>query len=99
MQAAATSGCMNALAGAMYLVRKGVPFRLAHEQIGNAMRLCLERGCELQDLPLEQLRRISNQFDQDFFSSLTVEAVLGLHNLAGGTGPAAVHEALSVARW
>ena len=99
MHAAATSGSMNALAGAMYLVKKGVPFRLAHEQIGNAVRMCMERGCELQDLPLEQLRQISDQFDEDFFSSLTLEAVLGIHNLAGGTSPASVHEALSVARW
>jgi argininosuccinate lyase len=99
MHAAATSGCMNALAGAMYLVKKGVPFRLAHEQVGHAVRLCLERGCELQDLPLGELQTISQHFDEGFFSSLTLEGVLGCHNLAGGTGLAAVHEALSVARW
>src|SRR6202040_2128491 len=53
MQEAAQSGFMNAWAGATYLVRRGVPFRLAHEQIGKAVQMCLEKHCELQDLSLE----------------------------------------------
>ena len=52
MQQAAQSGFMNAWAAATYLVERGVPSRLAHEAVGNAVKLSIERGCELQDLPL-----------------------------------------------
>ena len=69
MQQAAQSGFMNAWAGATYLVRQGVPFRLAHEQIGKAVQICIERNCELADLPLEELRQLNPAFDQDFYSS------------------------------
>ena len=48
MQEAASGGFMNAQAAAAHLVRQGVPFRKAHEQIGKAVRLCVEQGCELQ---------------------------------------------------
>ena len=47
MQAAAQSGFMNAWAAATYLVQRGVPFRLAHEQIGKAVQACIEKKCEL----------------------------------------------------
>ena len=55
MLAAAQSGFMNAWAAATYLVQRGVPSRLAHERIGKAVQMCLERNCELQDLPLERI--------------------------------------------
>ena len=58
MQSAAQSGFMNAWAAATYLVERGVPSRLAHEAVGKAVKLCLERNCELQDLRLEDLREI-----------------------------------------
>src|SRR5438309_11516976 len=54
MQEAASTGHMNAFAAATYLTRKGVPFRIAHEQTGKAVRLALDNQCELQDLTLEQ---------------------------------------------
>ena len=56
MQQAAQSGFMNAWAAATYLVKRGVPSRLAHERIGKAVQMCLERECELQDLPLDELQ-------------------------------------------
>ena len=46
---------MNAMAAATYLVRRGVPFRRAHEHIGQAVQYCLEKGCELEDLSLERI--------------------------------------------
>src|SRR5277367_4515794 len=52
MQQAAQSGFMNAWAAATYLVQRGVPFRLAHEQIGRAVQICLEKQCELEDFSL-----------------------------------------------
>ena len=60
MQDAAQSGFMNAWAAATYLVQRGVPFRLAHEQIGKAVRICIEKHCELADLSLEELQAVES---------------------------------------
>jgi argininosuccinate lyase len=95
MQEAAQSGSLNAWAAATYLAERGVPFRLAHEKVGNAVRLCLEKGCELQELSLEELRQFSPEFDQDIYARLSVESVLALHDVHGGTAPARVKQAIS----
>ena len=98
VHAAASSGFMNAMAAAHYLVARGVPFRHAHEQIGGAVQWCLENRCELQDISLDDLRRFAPEADQDFYSHLTLDAVLGCHDVEGGTAPARVRQALSEAR-
>ena len=98
MQRAAQSGFMNAWAAATYLVKRGVPFRLAHEQIGKVVQVCLEKGCELSDLPLEELRAFDPAFNTDFYSCLTLESVLAIHNVPGGTAPDQVRRALSEAK-
>jgi argininosuccinate lyase len=98
MQRAAQSGFMNAWAAATYLVQRGVPSRLAHEQIGRAVQMCLEKQCELQDLPLEELHSVSNKFDQDFYACLKLESVLAIHDVPGGTAPARVKQAMAEAR-
>jgi argininosuccinate lyase len=98
MQQAAQTGFMNAWAGATYLVQRGVPFRLAHEIIGKAVQICIERNSELTDLPLEELRRLNPAFDQDFYSCLTLQAVLAIHDVPGGTAPARVRQAIADAR-
>jgi argininosuccinate lyase len=98
MQQAAQSGFMNAWAAATYLVRRGVPFRLAHEQIGKAVQMCLEKHCELQDLSLEELHSVNSQFDHDFYACLKLESVLALHDVQGGTAPARVRQAMVDAR-
>ena len=98
MEQAAQSGFMNAWAGATYLVNHGVPSRLAHERIGKAVQLALERGCELQDLPLEDLQKISPAFAEDFYDSLKLASVLAIHDVPGGTAPERVRKAIGVAR-
>ena len=95
MQAAAESGFMNAMAAATYLVKKGVPFRRAHEHIGKAVRLCVEKGCELQNLSLEEFRAIAPEFDADVYEHLTLKAVLECHDVPGGTAPSRVTSALA----
>ena len=95
---AAESGCMNAFAAATYLAQKGVPFRMAHEQIGKAVRLALDRGCELQDLSLDELRNIAPHFAHDFYDFVKLDNVLAIHNVLGGTAPARVHRAIAAAR-
>jgi argininosuccinate lyase len=98
MQNAAETGFMNAFAAATYLVNRGVPFRLAHECIGKAVQLSLEKGCELADLSLEELKKLNPAFDQDFYSCLSVEAVLAIHDVPGGTAPARVRQAIADAK-
>jgi len=98
MQQAAQSGFMNAWAAATYLVKRGVPSRLAHERIGKAVQICLERNCELQDLPLEDLQSLSPVFAEDFKESLTLPAVLAAHDVGGGTAPGRVRQAIGAAR-
>jgi argininosuccinate lyase len=94
MEHAAQSGFMNAWAAATYLVDRGVPSRLAHEAVGKAVKLCLERGCELQELSLADLKQINQAFDGDFSKCLTLDAVLSIHNVEGGTARASVKQAI-----
>jgi argininosuccinate lyase len=98
MLQAAQSGFMNAWAAATYLVKRGVPSRLAHERVGKAVQLCIERGCELQDLSIDELRVLSPAFDQDFYESLKLASVLAVHDVVGGTAPSRVRHAIQVAR-
>ncbi len=98
MKSAAQSGYLNAMAGATYLSNKGVPFRKAHEIIGNAVRMGLEQGKELNDLSLTDLLTLSEQFEGDFFETITLEATLDCHNTQGGTATAQVYEALLAAK-
>jgi argininosuccinate lyase len=98
MQQAAQSGFMNAWAAATYLVKRGVPSRLAHERVGKAVQMCLERGCELRDLTLEELRSLSPAFSEDFYEALSLPSVLAMHDVQGGTAPAQVRQAIGAAR-
>jgi argininosuccinate lyase len=94
MEAAARGGFLNALTAAHYLAARGVPFRRAHEAVGQAVQYCLENGKTLETLSLEELRRFSPEFREDFFAAVRLEAVLASHNLPGGTAPSRVDEAL-----
>ena len=98
MNQAAQSGFMNAWASATYLVNRGVPSRLAHEQIGKAVKLCLERNCELQDLRLDELQGLNPIFDEAFYDCLKPAAVLAIHDVVGGTAPARVRQGIAAAR-
>ena len=95
MSEAAESGCLNAMAAATYLVHKGVPFRTAHEKIGNAVRFAIVKGVELGDLTLDELRAFGPEFEQDFFAAITLTATIDCHNVIGGTARAHVHQALA----
>jgi len=98
MQQAAQSGFMNAWAAATYLVNHGIPSRLAHERIGKAVQVCVEKGCELQDLSLEELKALSPAFGADFYESLKLGSVLAIHDVPGGTAPVRVRQAISAVK-
>jgi argininosuccinate lyase len=97
MNTAAQSGYLNAMAAATYLVHKGVPFRAAHEKIGNAVRFAIDKGMELGDLPLEELRQFGEEFAEDFYDFVSLGATLDCHDVIGGTARSRVHEALATA--
>ncbi|HEY8997715.1 MAG TPA: argininosuccinate lyase, partial [Edaphobacter sp.] len=94
MKTAAEKGYLNAMAAATYLTYKGVPFRKAHEKIGNAVRLGLETGRELDQLTLEELRGFGDEFGPDFFDAITLQETLDCHDVIGGTARQQVRDAL-----
>jgi len=98
MERAATCGFMNAMAAAAYLVRLGVPFRRAHELVGKAVRSCVGKKCELEELSAADLALCGIEADQQFYEALTIANVLAIHDVEGGTAPDRVREALRVAK-
>ncbi len=98
MKVAADTGYLNAMAAATYLTHKGVPFRKAHEKIGNAVRFGLESGRELGELTLAELQEFGPEFGEDFFASVTLEATLDCHDVIGGTARHRVAEAVQAAK-
>ncbi|HEX6494085.1 MAG TPA: argininosuccinate lyase [Acidobacteriaceae bacterium] len=98
MEKAAQSGFLNAMAAATYLSHRGVPFRRAHHIIGQAVRLAIEKGCELDGLTLDELQQLSSTFAEDFYASITLDATVDCHDVIGGTARARVHEAVASAK-
>jgi argininosuccinate lyase len=97
-RAAAREGFATATDLADYLVKKGVPFRDAHEAVARAVREADAMGCDLADLPLPVLRRFAPQAEQDVFQVLTIEGSLAARNHPGGTAPEQVRGAIARAR-
>ncbi|TCS34024.1 argininosuccinate lyase [Paucimonas lemoignei] len=97
MRAAALQGYATATDLADYLVKKGLPFRDAHEAVAHAVRSCDDRGCDLADLALEDLRKFSSLIGEDVYAVLTLEGSVAARNHVGGTAPQQVREA--IARW
>ena len=89
---------MNATELADYLVRRGVAFRAAHEIVGRIVVRAIEKGVELGELSLEELRDFSTEIQDDVFVALTLEKTLASKSIAGGTAPQRVAAALKAAR-
>lgn len=98
MRLAAAEGFATATDLADYLVKKGMPFRDAHEVVALAVRHAVEQECDLADLTLPQLQKFSGQIEEDVYEVLTLEGSLASRNHRGGTAPAQVREALTRAR-
>jgi argininosuccinate lyase len=98
MRAAALQGYATATDLADYLVKKGVPFRDAHEAVAKAVRACEQRSCDLPDLSIAELREFSPLINDDIFSFLTLEGSVSARNHPGGTAPDQVVEAINRAR-
>jgi argininosuccinate lyase len=99
MREAASRGGINGLSVAARLVKDGLPFRRAHELVGSAVRLALAKGCELEDLTADELRQCGIELPvHELRAQVQLDAVLGLHDVDGGTAPARVAAALAAAR-
>jgi argininosuccinate lyase len=98
MAAAAREGHATATDFADYLVRKGMPFRDAHEAVAQAVRYAESRKCELAELKLPELQRFSAVITKDVYGALTLEGSLKSRNHLGGTAPARVKAAVAKAR-
>src|SRR5690349_20219934 len=96
--AAASTGYMNATELADYLVRKGMPFRQAHEVVGKIVMHAVEAGKEIQDLTIPELQTFSTQIDTDVYQALSLNQTLGSKSQIGGTARTRVTEALRWAR-
>jgi argininosuccinate lyase len=73
-----------------YLVRKGLPFRDAHEVVGSAVGLCVKRRIDLSELTLEELQDFHPSIENDVFEALTLEGSLKARDHIGGTAPGQV---------
>ncbi len=98
MRSAALQGYATATDLADYLVKKGLPFRDAHEAVALAVRFAEQRGCDLSDLKLEELKQFSTLIADDIYTVLTLEGSLASRNHFGGTAPQQVEAAIARAR-
>ena len=98
MAQAARRGFATATDLADYLVRKGVPFRLAHEVVGKAVRLGVETGRDLAEMTLTELQQFSPLIEFDVFELLSLEGSVAARDILGGTAPNRVREAAVLAR-
>lgn len=97
MYRAAQMGFPTATDLADYLVRHGVPFRTAHDIVGQTVRAASERGCGLEELPLDVLKSFSDVIENDVYEVLKLEGSVNARDHLGGTAPNQVRR--QVARW
>ncbi|MCK4703967.1 MAG: argininosuccinate lyase, partial [Gammaproteobacteria bacterium] len=98
MYAAAKQGFSTATDLADYLVRKGLAFRDAHEVVGSAVAIALEKELDLSELSLQELQSFSTMVGEDVFDVLTLEGSVASRNHIGGTAPEQVRKAVNEAR-
>ena len=98
MRVAAARGFSTATDVADYCVRKGLPFRQAHEVVGKTVRYCVETGKDIPELSLEEFRRFSPLIETDIYDFVTLEASVNARRATGGTARAAVEREIARAR-
>ena len=98
MRQAALEGFATATDLADYLVKKGMPFRDAHEVVALAVKHGVQQGCDLADLPLIELQKFSSMISDDVYQVLTLEGSLASRNHVGGTAPTQVKQSIVRAR-
>jgi argininosuccinate lyase len=95
LRASASNPALLATEAADYLVRKGVPFRQAHDIIGKVLREAEKQNASWTALPIETLQKIYSSFEADFLNSLSLDAALAAKKVPGGTAPESVRAAIA----
>ncbi|MGE4578536.1 MAG: argininosuccinate lyase [Desulfuromonadales bacterium] len=98
MRVAAARGFSTATDVADYVVRKGLPFRQAHEVVGKTVRYCIEHGKDIPELSLEEFRQFSELIGEDIYDYVTLEASVNARRAIGGTAREAVEREIARAR-
>jgi argininosuccinate lyase len=98
MRAALRQGFATATDLADWLVKRGLPFRDAHEAVARAVRMAEQKGCDVSDLTLDELKSFSPLVDENVFAVLTVDGSLAARDHIGGTAPQQVKAAIERAR-
>jgi argininosuccinate lyase len=98
MRAALRQGFATATDLADWLVKRGLPFRDAHEAVARAVRMAEQKGCDVSDLTLDELKSFSALVDENVFAVLTVDGSLAARDHIGGTAPQQVKAAIERAR-
>lgn len=98
LRQAAMKGYATATDLADYLVKKGIPFRDAHEIVAQTVRFAETKHCDLSELTLEELKNFSPAIEEDIYSVLSLEGSMKSRNHPGGTAPEQVRKAISHAR-
>ena len=97
MYRSALGGYTNATDAADWLVKKGVAFRDAHEIIGRLVLYAIDKKVTLDELPLDELKNISDIFDESLYDAISVETCVNARNIEGGTAETAVLQAIEKA--
>jgi argininosuccinate lyase len=90
MEQAALKGYATATDLADYLVKKGLPFRDAHETVAHAVKAAVSHNCDLSELPLAVLQQFNPAIEKDVYDALSLRGSLNARNTLGGTAPAQV---------
>ncbi|MDZ4185097.1 MAG: argininosuccinate lyase [Desulfuromonadales bacterium] len=98
MRQAAGRGYSTATDVADYCVRKGLPFRQAHEVVGKTVRYCIETNKEIDELTLDEFRAFSPLIESDIYAHVTLEASVNARTATGGTARVAVEREIARAR-
>ncbi|MBR0091323.1 MAG: argininosuccinate lyase [Lachnospiraceae bacterium] len=96
MERSAVKGFTNATDAADYLVKKGVPFRDAHGIIGRLVLHCIEKNCAIDDLPLDELKTFSPQFEEDVFEALSLKTCVEKRLTQGAPGTEAMEKVIAL---
>lgn len=98
MRQAAAKGFINATDCADYLVKKGLPFRDAYKITGTLVALCIEKGYTLEQLPLEEYKKLCDIFDEDVYEAISLETCVMQRKVPGGPAPDSVKKQISYVR-
>ena len=98
MYASAKQGYATATDLADYLVKKGLPFRDAHEVVGNTVAYAIQQGKDLSECSLQELQTFDRRIEADVFEVLTLEGSVNARNIVGGTAPEQVRKQVEAGR-